>query len=277
MNITKIKYLPYREDIRSIVFILLNLCLLLIPLTIEVPSWLVIYWVIVSCLFCFASCVINHNHVHTAIFLSKKYNKLLSIVLTIVKGHTSSGVIVAHNLNHHVYNGDENDWIRVTLAGKGPGIIRLIRYMFKASVSMAKGRASKQATQLDRERNKSIRIERIFLLIFIGLCLLSDPYRTIIFVGVPWGVGMMLLVGVNLLQHDECDPSSKYDHSRNFTNRFGNWFLFNNGYHTIHHICPGMHWSRLPEKHLEIETKINKKYNRYSILKYLITVYVLRT
>ena len=268
------KHLRYHEDARSIVFIFITLLLLLIPFFIEMPAWLVIYWVCVNCMFCFISCVINHNHVHLPMFLSKRYNKAISILLTIAKGHTSTGVVAAHNLNHHVYNGDRNDWIRTSLAGKGPGIIRIIRYVFKASISMAKGRASKQAPQLDVERRNSMRLEKLILLAFSCFIMLSDPYKAIVFVGIPWTVGMLLLVGVNLMQHDGCVPASKYDHSRNFTNRLGNWFLFNNGYHTVHHLYPGMHWSSLPFKHLEIEGKINKRFNYYSILHFFMMEYV---
>ena len=28
-----------------------------------------------------------------------------------------------------------------------------------------------------------------------------------------------------------------------------NWFTFNNGYHGIHHMKPGLHWSLAPEVH----------------------------
>lgn len=49
-------------------------------------------------------------------------------------------------------------------------------------------------------------------------------------------------------------PDSKYNHSRNFTGPILNFFCFNNGYHTQHHISPGLHWSLLPMRHKDIET-----------------------
>lgn len=271
---SRTKYLRYHEDTRSIAFVLITLLLLMAPFFIEMSLWLAINWVCASCMFCFISCVINHNHVHLPMFCLEGHNKLISILLTIAKGHTSTGVIVAHNLNHHVYNGDSNDWIRTSLAGKGLGIIRVIRYVFKASISMAKGRASKQAPQLDVERRNSLKLEKLILLIFSFFIMLLNPYKAVVFIGIPWTVGMLLLVGVNLMQHDGCVPASKYDHSRNFTNRLGNWFLFNNGYHTVHHLYPGMHWSSLPARHLEIEGKINKRFNVYSILHFFMVGYV---
>ena len=56
-----------------------------------------------------------------------------------------------------------------------------------------------------------------------------------------WGI-----ITMNLLQHDGCDEKSEYNHSRNFVGKLVNWFTYNNGYHTIHHMEPGLHWSLLP-------------------------------
>ena len=57
------------------------------------------------------------------------------------------------------------------------------------------------------------------------------------------------IIGINLLQHQDCDVASKFDHSRNVTGRLTNWLLLNNGFHTAHHLRPALHWSRLPEFH----------------------------
>ncbi|KFA80879.1 hypothetical protein S40288_11604 [Stachybotrys chartarum IBT 40288] len=46
--------------------------------------------------------------------------------------------------------------------------------------------------------------------------------------------------------------SSKYNFARNFTGQTLNYLCFNNGYHTVHHLHPGLHWSILPQKHQEL-------------------------
>jgi fatty acid desaturase len=59
-----------------------------------------------------------------------------------------------------------------------------------------------------------------------------------------WGI-----ISMNYLQHDGCDETHPYNHSRNFVGKWVNWWTFNNGFHGVHHERPGLHWSLLPEAH----------------------------
>lgn len=54
-----------------------------------------------------------------------------------------------------------------------------------------------------------------------------------------------------------------------------NALLFNNGYHTIHHDKPGIHWSKLPEAHAEIHDNIHPALYEYSFWWFLIRQYLL--
>jgi hypothetical protein len=54
-----------------------------------------------------------------------------------------------------------------------------------------------------------------------------------------------------------------------------NAFLFNNGYHTVHHATPGLHWSRTPEAHAKVAHNIDPILNEPGFFSYLFRVYVL--
>lgn len=270
------KILHYRQDWRSVVFTLICILLILIPFWADLQPAYIPLWLLISGLFCFNACIINHNHVHREIFSIDVLNKIFGILLTVAKGHTSSGVILAHNYNHHVYNGNEKDWIRPQLAGHGPGIIRLFRFIFKSVIEMNKGKRKTGTKLLPEEVNKQMRLERVALFIFIFVLLIIDVRTFMVFVAFPWFIGIVLLIGVNLLQHDQCDPCSEFDQSRNFIGKLSNWFFFNNGYHTAHHMKPGLHWSVLPELYeKEIKSHINKELEKKSILFYLIKNYLI--
>jgi fatty acid desaturase len=72
-----------------------------------------------------------------------------------------------------------------------------------------------------------------------------------------------------------CDPWSEVDHSRNFVSKFGNWLVFNAGYHAAHHDKPGLHWSLLPAAHAEIAARIDPSLNQPSIFAFCFKAYVL--
>ncbi len=64
--------------------------------------------------------------------------------------------------------------------------------------------------------------------------------------------------------------------SRNFVSPTLNILLFNNGYHTVHHWRPGVHWSLTPKLHAEVAAKIHPELLVKSWLKYVGYTYFMR-
>jgi fatty acid desaturase len=108
----------------------------------------------------------------------------------------------------------------------------------------------------------------------VAALLLLRPVETLIYIGIPYLFGQWLIVASNHLQHVGCDPDSDYNHSRNCTGRLANWWFFNNGYHTAHHLRPNLHWCRLPEFHESIRFQIDPRLDRRSLLATLWELYV---
>jgi hypothetical protein len=80
---------------------------------------------------------------------------------------------------------------------------------------------------------------------------------------------------LNLLQHDGCDGDDKYNFARNFTSPILNFFCYNNGYHGIHHVHPGLHWSELKHAHkAEVKPSLHPNLDQWSILGYMFTTFV---
>lgn len=246
------------EDWRSLACVGLTLLFLCAPHAWAPPSWLAAPWIGIAAFLCFASSIVNHNHMHSAVFRETRLNLLLNLLLTAARGHTASGVIVPHNLNHHVETSRQSDWIRPELAGGGLGWIRCVRYIARASANMLVQRMRESAPRLSRSRLPALAAEKALLATAIVAALWHDWQVFLLFNALPWLAGLALLVGVNLLQHDGCDPTKPLGESRNFTSPLGNWLLFNNGYHAAHHLEPGRHWSELPELHRAIRPRITR-------------------
>ena len=79
----------------------------------------------------------------------------------------------------------------------------------------------------------------------------------------------------NYFQHDGCDETHEFNHSRNFTGSWFNWFMFNNGYHGAHHMKPNLHWSLLPEFHaIHLRPFIHPNLDRDDFVNYLIQTHI---
>ena len=266
--------LRYQADIRSLIFVAIAYFLLYFPLLYPLPNYLILIWITASSFFCFIVGGINHNHKHLPIFQesnqNQKSNHLFNIILTLSLGRSATEIVVAHNYNHHLCRGDIDDWITPQLAGSGPGIIRLPRYVVQSLINIAQRKRSLEAQTLPDDEQQSLNREKLTLRLLIFLLIIISGWKALVFVLIPWAIGIVSLLGINLLQHEGCQPETRYQNSRNFTGTLGNWLLFNNGYHTIHHLRPTLHWSLLKTAHQRIvKPRISPELEVKSILKYL--------
>jgi fatty acid desaturase len=94
--------------------------------------------------------------------------------------------------------------------------------------------------------------------------------------GLPALCAPLFMFFTNYLQHVGCDTGSKHDHSRNFVSPLANWFVFDAGYHTVHHERPNLHWSHYATLHREREGQIHPRLEERSVLSFCMTSYLLR-
>jgi len=270
--------LRHAADVRPLATVGIAVGLLVAPGFVAVPTWAVPAWVVATVIACCASHVVVHNHCHCPLFASPARNRAFNLVATIARGHCASDVFLAHNVNHHAEQGRAGDWITPALGGEGPPVVRLLRFVVRATLSMARERRrlDKAGLALVPEPfRSSLPVEKRLLPCVIGVLLWNDWQATALHAFLPWGISLVWLVGVNYLQHEGCDPDSPWAHSRNFTGPLANWLLFNNGYHGAHHLHPAVHWSELARLHAEISDRIPPHLQQPSTIRYLLNRFVM--
>ena len=258
--------LRYGADWRS-VFLLTLLGILLL---VQWAGWFC-HWslLLLTCVLTFVACIIKHNHIHCRTFASRPWNRGLEYFLGICTGQSTAAIIPVHNERHHAQNHTEQDLVRSSLVNFRRNWLNLIVFPFVVvwlvhrtkSADILRWRTEKPALyrRVYRER-------LVVLVFFIGLLLLNWR-STLIYFGVPWLFAQWGIVTINLLQHQDCDHDSAFNHSRNITGRFINWLFLNNGLHTAHHLRPAMHWSRLAEFHrLQVAPHMRPELNQRSLL-----------
>ncbi|WP_413943621.1 fatty acid desaturase family protein [Bdellovibrio sp. HCB-162] len=219
--------------------------------------------------------LINHNHRHCGIFTSAFLNRLVDRLISLILISPSTRLHAVHMFNHHThYQSGEKDWASYKLATKhSSGFLRSLEYLKKSSQEMTKNRPT---LNLPTDLRKNQKVERILVLLYVIALLYVNPLMTLFWLLPSCVIGLFLLLLANLVNHDNCDLQSEFNHSRNFLSSFENWFFCNNGYHTAHHLKPAMHWSKYPEFHKrELMEKVAPELNKGSLFIYSLKNYFL--
>jgi fatty acid desaturase len=229
-----------------------------------------------TCALAFLACTINHNHQHHPTFVPRRLNRAFSVLLSLAAGMPATAIVPMHNDNHHVHNNHAADFVRASQMRCRWNLLNLLLFPVVAVAQYAPFRR-RELRSWRKERPalyRQVRLERWLLYPLILALFGLRPLETLLYVVLPQLYGQWGILAINHIQHDGCDADSKYNHSRNFVGGWLNWWVFNNGYHTVHHLRPGLHWSELPSYHAEIRSQIDPTLERRSLLATAMEFYI---
>jgi fatty acid desaturase len=228
--------------------------------------------VVLTCWFSFFGAVATHNTIHCPIFHQRWLNRAFQVVLTLTYGHPVSAYVPGHNLSHHKHTQSRRDVMRTSKVRFRWHLLNGILFMptVGRDIAAADMRYFKAMYRRNRPWFRQLMLEAVFFIGSMAALLALDWKKFILYVLIPHQYAAWGIITMNLLQHDGCDGESEYNNSRNFVGKIVNWFAYNNGYHTIHHIEAGLHWSLLPEAHRErVAPHIHPNLDQPSLLAYL--------
>ena len=269
--------LRYRADLRSIAFVLTYLGLTGFVFATDLPLWA---WVPVSvsmAVLSFLCAVITHNTIHSPVFRWRPLNKAFQVLLTLCYGHPVSMFVPGHNLSHHRHTQEPKDRMRTDKLRFRWNFLNQLLFMFYVgpAIFSDNARFAKLMYGKNQVWFRQFVLEAVFYVAFLGLTLWLDWQKFLVFVVIPHQYAAWGIMGINFVQHDGCDGSHPYNHSRNFTGRVVNWFTFNNGFHGIHHMHPGLHWSLLREAHeKELAPHVHPNLDQPLLIPYCFRAYI---
>jgi fatty acid desaturase len=203
------------------------------------------------------SAPIHHNHQHINVFRSPFLNRIFELPLTMQTGIGPYSWVLHHNLGHHQNyleqrpgaSVDESRWTRKDGARMGR-----VEYSLHLFFTHQIG--------IYRVGKKHPNIYRKYLLMkvpiwgTIGVLLWLHPLNTlIVYLALPLAT-LLHTCWVTYEHHSGLHTDDHNLASRNRSSRIYNLLSQNLGYHTAHHMRPGLHWSELPKFHEEIQAKI---------------------
>ena len=240
----------------------------------------------VSMYLAYCAGVIAHNHNHSPTFTRRPLNTLLSTWISFFYGYPVFAWIPTHNQNHHKFTNRPGDASITWRATPENGLFAAVTYFFVA--------AAAQGPLIARFVGRARRSNRRAYAAYLGqyACVFGGHAAALALaialhgpargawvyasaLGVPALGALWGLMFTNYVQHVDCDPWSSWSHSRDFTSRWMNALVFDNGFHTVHHEQPGLHWSELRRAHARIAHRLDPRLQERSILGYGFKVYVL--
>jgi fatty acid desaturase len=232
----------------------------------------------------YCAAVITHNHGHCPMFVARPANRLVSAWLSLFYGYPTFAWIPTHNRNHHRYVNRPGDATITWRNGRANSALAASTFFFVSSVAQRPLIAAFLRDARRRRPGAFAGYVAEYALVFGGhaaACAVAvarhGPRRGLfVYVAALGGPALAALWGVmftNYVQHVDCDPWSRWNHSRNFVSGWMNALVFDNGFHTIHHERPGLHWSRLRAEHRKIAGLVDPRLNEGSIFGYCLKVY----
>jgi beta-carotene hydroxylase len=256
----------------------------LLPLLVYWRPWLGLYLFPFILYLAYCSGVLTHNHSHVPVFERPVHNRAYAAWLSVFYGCPIFVWVPTHHMNHHVHVNGPDDAARTTRHAPVNSLLAALSYPFyssRAQLPAIRGYLAREKARSPRRYARLIHQALIVagahaLLLGLGLALhgpLAGSMAYALAFGLPAAFAPWSMMVTNYLQHVECDATSEHDHSRNFTHPILNWFIFDNGFHTVHHEHPGLHWSRLRSKHHELSQRIAAHLNDSDPLGYCLRRY----
>ena len=206
--------------------------------------------------FSFAGACITHNSMHCRTFCHELNEVLWRHALSLTYGHPVNTFVPGHNLSHHRHTQTSMDPMRTSKLSFKWNLLNGLLFqptvaadVFKMDVRYLALKKHTGAPYFQRCVN-----EWLVLGVTQTLLLFLNPYKFFVFLYIPHIFAQWAIVSMNYLQHDGCetDPTKILNGSRNFTGIAINVLTFNNGFHTVHHMHPTLHWSKLPDAHAKL-------------------------
>ncbi len=238
-------------------------------------SWL-LYGVYIY--FSIAFSVFAHNHNHLPVWKNKFINQLHSCWITLFYGFPTFAWIPTHNKNHHRHNNKDPDYTKTYMSSERNNILTLLIYpklsgraQLKPVIDYYKAAYKKPSKKFFYYYTMQI----VCLVSWVVVALIFNWKKALVYVVIPQQVSVNVVLLFNYIQHVHADEESEFNHSRNIVGKMLNFFLFNNGYHTVHHMQPGLHWSTTPAAHKKVAHLIDPKLQELSMMWYFFRIYFL--
>ncbi len=181
------------------------------------------------------------------------FHTYITWVLCPLFGHAPEGYFSHHMGMHHIENNmpeDTSSTMNYQRDSLKDFLAYFIKFMFRGVIDTIRYLFVRKRKKLYQRLTIG---EYIYLLFCIGMCFVNLKATLVVFI-VPLVFARLVMMLGNWTQHsfvDAADPGNLFTSSINCINTVYNKTCWNDGYHIIHHLRPGMHYTEMPGEFLK--------------------------
>ncbi|CAN5587113.1 hypothetical protein BH09MYX1_BH09MYX1_48940 [soil metagenome] len=210
-------------------------------------------WIVIGAVPRGGVCSFNHHHQHVSVFRVPILNRLLELMYGLQTGITSHGWVLHHAMGHHVnyldQTVDESRWRRADGTR-----------MKEAEYALTVGAtAYPRAVRVARRTSHHVGMFLVMAALTVtiaGVLVYLRPVPGLLVFVLPMITMLFFTAWSTYTHHAGKKTTSHFVASNNILHRGYNLLTGNLGYHTAHHLRPGVHWSRLPAVHASIAHRV---------------------
>ncbi len=204
-------------------------------------------------------CAWNHHHQHAPTFRFTFLNRILEFFYALHTGVTTNLWVLHHVLGHHQnyldQKVDQSRWTRKNGTRMGE-----LEYSLMTTAT-----AYYRGFLVGRNHPREMRVFLVYTVLTFTILAALVAYRpgpAIILFILPMIMGLFMTSWATYEHHAGLNTNNLFEASFNNLNKWYNLFTGNLGYHTAHHYKQGLHWSKLPQVHAQIEHNIPEQLKR---------------
>ena len=223
--------------------------LLAIPGAVQNGTLQCILWVLLLLLNYSLSIGLAHLHAHRKIFTSRAANRLLEFLLCFPAVSSYPMMLYVHVYLHHKHNNGNSDPTSTRGVERGLSAIKYwLGYSFLCQATTFKALFASAAPRSWQRYRSQYLVDTIGTLSLAFLFLIIDPWRMLWVYELPLILTLLNIGFFSWLTHAPAFGGGHLSNSLNTANNWMNIFVHNQGYHSLHHIAPGIHWTEIPDK-----------------------------
>jgi sn-1 stearoyl-lipid 9-desaturase len=212
--------------------------------------WLTIPAVVLLTLLNYSATIgVLHMHAHRPLFVVDRLNRLADLACCFPSWLTATEMRAVHVAHHHRYDNGDMDVTSTLGCEVGRRALGYwVRYPWTIKTWSIARVTGADTPSIWRRRGRQMAFDTAVATTAVVILTLRAPGRMALFYALPLAVTLVTAGYFAWLTHAPAEGRRDGSDSMNNVSNVLNFFIFNQGYHSVHHRFPGIHWTEIPDK-----------------------------